>query len=76
MSKLLPDSNNTKWIFYEKGERLPFEQSEAYAKRRVRDRLNEPMLMDYLLKVGLNARHSLFYHSEDNILVFYYTWES
>ena len=67
---------DTKWIFYEKGERLPFEQSEAYAKRRIRDRLNEPMLLDYLLQVGLNARDSLFYHSEDNILVFYYTWES
>ena len=47
-----------------------------YAKRRIRDRLNEPMLLDYLLQVGLNARDSLFYHSEDNILVFYYTWES
>ncbi len=47
-----------------------------YAKRRIRDRLNEPMLLDYLLQVGLNARDSLFYHSEDNILVFYCTWES
>ena len=67
---------DTKWIFYEKGERLAWEQSDMYAKRRIRDRLNEPMLLDYLLQVGLNARDSLFYHSEDNILVFYYTWES
>ena len=56
---------DTKWIFYEKGERLAWEQSDMYAKRRIRDRLNEPMLLDYLLQVGLNARDSLFYHSED-----------
>lgn len=66
----------TKWIFYEKGERLPCEQSDMYAKRRIRDRLNESMLLDCLLQVGLNARDSSFYHSEDNVLVFYYTWES
>jgi hypothetical protein len=63
-----------KWTFYERGERLPFEQSDAYAKRRVRDRLNEPMLMDYLLKVGVDARHSSFHYSPDSILAFYYAW--
>ena len=46
-----------------------------YAKRQIRDRLNEPMLLDYLLQVGLDARDSSFYHSEENVLVFYYTWE-
>ena len=66
---------DTKWIFYEKGERLPCEQSDMYTKRRIRDRLNEPMLLNYLLQVGLDARDSLFYHSKDNVLVFYYTWE-
>ena len=66
---------DTKWIFYEKGERLPCEQSDMYAKQRIRDRLNEPMLLDYLLQVGLDVRDSLFYHSKDNVLVFYYTWE-
>ena len=63
-----------KWTFYERGERLPFEQSDAYAKRRVRDRLNEPMLMDYPLKVGVDARHSSFHYSPDSILAFYYAW--
>ena len=33
------------------------------------------MLLDYLLQVGLDASDSLFYHSKDNVLVFYYTWE-
>ena len=66
---------DTKWIFYEKGERLPCEQSDMYTKRRIRDRLNEPMLLDYLLQVGLDARDSSFYHSEEDVLVFCYTWE-
>lgn len=63
-----------KLLFYERGERLSFEQSKSYSKRRIKDRLNESILLDYLLEVGIDARHSSFYYSKNSILAFYYAW--
>jgi hypothetical protein len=40
--------DDLRWTFDEAGERLPFEETERYERRRVRDRLTLDMLARYL----------------------------
>lgn len=42
-----------RWTFSESGERYPFEQAEAYALRRKRDRFTKAMLLTYLRAFGI-----------------------
>lgn len=44
-----------RWRWYEHGEVQPFEQVERYQVRRVRDRLNRGLLIEYLSALGIEA---------------------
>ena len=41
------------WVFYEKGTPLPFEETELYNKRRIKQRLNCDIIINYLHKYGV-----------------------
>ena len=42
-----------KWVFYEKGTPLPFEETELYNKGRIKQRLNCDIIINYLHKYGV-----------------------
>ena len=42
------------WVFYEEGEPLDFEDTSLYKKRLKKDRLNNEIIKDYLLKLGID----------------------
>lgn len=43
-----------KWIFYQSGIPLSFENIELYRKHRIKDRLNNNIIKDYLLKLNID----------------------
>ena len=43
-----------RWVFYEEGDILPFENPEYYKRRRIRDRINNEIIIEYLAKCGIN----------------------
>ena len=56
-----------RWRFDVSGEPQPFEQTERYTARRIRDRFTRDMLVRYLAALGIGADESSFYN--DGVLV-------
>ena len=52
-----------RWQFLASGTAQPFEDLEAYGRRRVRDRFTREMLLDYLGALGIRADDPAFYTS-------------
>lgn len=50
-----------RWLWYEAGEPLPFEETERYSARLKRDRLNRDVLLRYLAALGIRADDPGFY---------------
>jgi hypothetical protein len=50
-----------KWEFDEIGDRLPFEEAEAYKAKRIRDRFPVELLARYLRHLGLDPFDEQFY---------------
>lgn len=44
-----------RWQWEAEGDVQPFEHPERYSERRVRDRLDRPLLMEYLRALGIDA---------------------
>jgi len=57
---------DTKWEFFEMGTLLDFEDPQNYKKRKIRDRVNSTIILDYLLKLGYDVRDDLFWKSNRN----------
>lgn len=51
------------------GTPLPFEQTDAYRKRAVKDRLTEEMICDYMRKLGYPVDEERFYEAEEVYVV-------
>ncbi len=47
-----------KWKFGESGEPFPFENTEVYKVRSIKDRFTNAMLLEYLKKLGANLTDS------------------
>ncbi|MBQ8360966.1 MAG: hypothetical protein IJX44_03355 [Bacteroidaceae bacterium] len=43
-----------RWVFWQEGELLPFENPEYYSNRFIKKRLNYDILVEYLGKMGIN----------------------
>ena len=52
--RLIYANKEDRWIFYEEGEPLPFENKEYYKRRLIKDRLNNDIIVEYLSKMGIN----------------------
>jgi hypothetical protein len=50
-----------RWQFETRGTVQPFEDVDAYEARRIRDRFNRPMLLEYLAALGIVADEPGFY---------------
>lgn len=61
--------DDTKWTFFEKGEMLSFESGEYYKKKKITDRMNNDIMKEYLLKLGININNEDFYKSTTPFLV-------
>lgn len=56
-----------KWEFFEKGEVYDFENTANYKKRRIADRINNELIIDYLNKIGINIKDDQFWISQKAI---------
>ena len=63
-----------KWVFYEKGTPLWFEDTDAYKARRVKDRLNTKILLEYCSALNLNIEKDNYFKPKGETLVFKYEW--
>ena len=43
-----------RWVFYESGNILPFENGEYYKNKYIKNRLNANILIEYITKLGYN----------------------
>lgn len=50
-----------RWRWYESGELQPFEASARYGARRIRDRLDRPLLIEYLHQLGIRVDDRAFF---------------
>lgn len=44
-----------RWVFFEKGDPLPFEETDLYRARRKRDRLTPEIISTYLERIGYGS---------------------
>jgi len=63
-----------RWDFYEKGEPMPFEQTENYTQRIRRKRLTNEMVLDYAKALGWDLRDPSFWTSKKEAWYLTYTY--
>jgi len=56
--------DSTRWIFYEKGQLLPFENPDYYKRRKIRDRVNFAIVNEYLEANGWDLNEESFWQSD------------
>lgn len=66
-----------KWVFFEGGTPLAIEDISNYTKRKITDRINNEIIIDYLQKAGYDLTNEVFFTSRKNAILFsnsYATW--
>jgi hypothetical protein len=64
-----------KWIFYETGNALWFEDPENYKQKMIKNRLNREILISYSIKLGINLNDDSFGISDEQaIFIERLTW--
>lgn len=58
-----------RWIFYQEGNPLPFENLDYYQNRYIKNRLNQAILLEYLEKLGFCILENDFWRSEKALFV-------
>ena len=57
------------WEFFSKGDPMEFENLDHYKRRRIADRLNRDILVEYLARLGWDLASPTFWQSK--LLAFY-----
>lgn len=57
-----------KWVFYQKGEAMDFEDVSYYSKRKIADRFNSSIFIEYLKRLGLCNIEDLLVQSKEIFL--------
>ncbi|MCA9063222.1 MAG: hypothetical protein KDA96_09185 [Planctomycetaceae bacterium] len=52
-----------RWYFGDSGPRLPFENPQYYRRRRIRDRINKDVIMEYMNALGWDISDQQFWRS-------------
>lgn len=60
-----------RWIFFEEGTPLPFEDLAYYQNRYIKNRLNKAVLSEYFAKLGFDFLHNDFWRSEKAVFIEY-----
>lgn len=63
-----------RWIFYESGDRLWFEEPENYTKRLIKNRMNRAILIRYCEMLNLKVRDPNFFNDLGRTLKFELSW--
>jgi hypothetical protein len=59
-----------KWVFYEQGEILSFEDVTNYEKKRKPNRLNKEIIIDYCSQLGFDIKNDNFWESSEPALFY------
>jgi len=59
-----------KWVFYQNGEILPFEEENFYRKRRIKDRLPNELIIKYLQRCGWDINDTDFWQTKKQVINF------
>jgi len=62
--------DDKKWEFFQKGEILSFEDESYYTKYRIKDRLPNTLIIDYLEKAGWDVSDSNFWTTNKPVYKF------
>lgn len=65
--RLVRVMQDPRWVFFEMGEPLPFEQTEKYTERIKKKRLTNDMILDYAEAMGYDVRNPDFWKSDNAI---------
>ena len=52
--RLIQAYKEDRWIFYEEGKLLSFENLDYYKRRRITDRLNNNIIKEYMIRLGID----------------------
>ena len=52
--RLIQAYKEDRWIFYEEGKPLSFENLDYYKRRRITDRLNNNIIREYMIQLGID----------------------
>lgn len=52
--RLIQAYKEDRWIFYEEGKPLSFENLDYYKRRRITDRLNNNIIKEYMIRLGID----------------------
>jgi hypothetical protein len=63
-----------KWVFYEAGSPLWFENPEYYKRRMIKKRLNYGILKEYCQKLGIDFDDEKFFTPASEAAIFEHTW--
>jgi hypothetical protein len=63
-----------KWIFFQSGTPLCFEDVSHYEKRRIKERIDRVLLEKYCVKIGMNVRAPGIFKDQRVSLKFIHTW--
>ncbi|NUF50244.1 hypothetical protein [Gilliamella sp. ESL0250] len=69
--RLVRAMKEDKWLFYEKGDLLWFEDKEQYNKKRIRDRVTYDLLLSYSKKNDIDFSSSNFFKTKKESLWVY-----
>lgn len=59
-----------KWVFLAEGNPLAIEDIENYSKKKIKDRINNEIIIGYLKKAGYNLTDNNFFKSNRNTIFF------
>jgi hypothetical protein len=59
-----------KWVFYAGEAPLAIEDVKNYTKKKIKDRINNEIIIDYLKKAGYNLTDNKFYTANKNAILF------
>ncbi len=59
-----------KWVFFAKDNPLVIEDTDNYSKKKIKDRINNEIIIDYLRKAGYDLTDNNFFMSNRNAILF------
>lgn len=69
--RVIQAMKDPKWVFYEEGEVLWFENLDYYRNRYIKDRLNKEIIIEYCYKLGFEILNEEFWRAEKAIFLEY-----
>ena len=70
ISRVVYTMQDPQWKFYEQGEILPFENTVNYEKKRIKDRLNKEIIIEYCSQLGFDIANNNFWESAEPSLFY------